>query len=138
MSWRLEYTIDADVEKATVYVKIFGQWKAETAKSYHEDFKQEMAPLLGKPWAKIVDLTNWKVSREEVTDIIGKHMAWSRDNGVALSIYVLDNPGAFRQLNEMFKAGGTKDVSHTFRTWDEAERFLKNNWPPARSKEPRL
>lgn len=137
-SWRLEYSIDVYVDTATVFVKVLGQWKAEVAEAYHESFKEEMAPLLGKPWAKIVDLSNWKVSRQEVTEIIGRHMAWSRDNGVALSIYVLSNQGAFRQLNDMFEAGGTKDISQTFRTWEEAEKFLKENWPPARTKEPKF
>jgi hypothetical protein len=127
-SWSLEYTIDVDEPNAIVYVKVYGQWKAETAERYHEDFKREMQPLLGKPWAKIVDLTNWKTSRNEVTGVIGKHMAWSKANKVALSIYVINNVSTFRQLNEMFVKGGTKTVSQTFRTWEEGERFLRENW----------
>jgi len=127
-SWSLDYTIDVDVENAVVYVKVYGQWKAETAERYHEDFKKEMQPLLGKPWAKIVDLTSWKTSRNEVTTVIGKHMAWSRANRVALSIYVINNVSTFRQLNEMFVKGGTKHVSQTFRTWEEGEQFLQQNW----------
>ena len=75
--WNLEYTIDIDEDNAVAYVKVYGQWRAETAERYHTDFKENMKPLLGKPWAKVVDLTNWKTSRNEVTDVIGKHMAWS-------------------------------------------------------------
>ena len=133
-SWRLEYSIDVDVPNAVVYVKVFGQWKAETAESYHQEFKEKMEPLLGKPWAKIVDLCNWKVSRDEVTDVIGKHMQWSRDNQVALSIYVLNNPAAYRQLNDMFDTSGTKKVSHTFRAYPDAEAFLTKRWLAKRDK----
>jgi len=62
-SWSLEYTIDVDEKNAIVYVKVYGQWQAETAERYHAEFKKEMEPLLGEPWAKVVDVTNWKTSR---------------------------------------------------------------------------
>jgi hypothetical protein len=127
-SWNLEYTIDVDQENAVVYAKVYGQWKPETAQKYHEDFKKEVQPLLGQPWAKIVDVSNWKTSRNEVTTVIGRHMSWSKANGVALSIYVIDNVSTFRQLNEMFVKGGTKGISHTFRTWVEGEQYLQRHW----------
>ena len=133
-SWRLEYSIDVDVANAVVYIKVHGQWSTEVAEAYHKDFKDDMEPLLGKPWAKIVDLCGWKVSRDEVTSIIGKHMQWSKDNKVALSIYVLNNPAAYRQLNEMFESGGTKKISRTFRTYPEAEDYLKKRWIDKREK----
>ena len=128
VSWSLDYTIDVNEESAVVYVKVFGRWHAETAERYHSDFKEEMQSLLGKPWAKLVDLSNWKTSRDEVTDVIGKHLAWSRDNKVSLSLYVIDNTSTYRQLNQMFDKGGTKDISHTFRQYEKAEAFLKDNW----------
>jgi hypothetical protein len=135
-SWSLEYTIDVDEENAIIYVRVYGQWKAEMAERYHEDFKEAMAPLLGKPWAKVVDLSNWKTSRNEVTGVIGKHMAWSKANKVALSIYVINNVSTFRQLNEMFTKGGTKQVSQTFRTYEEPEQFLKKHWFKNKPKQP--
>ncbi len=134
--WSLEYTIDVDEDNSVIYVKVYGQWKAETAQRYHDDFKEEMKPLLGKPWAKVVDVSNWKTSRNEVTDVIGKHMAWSRANKVALSIYVINNVSTFRQLNEMFVKGGTKQVSQTFRTAEEAEQFLRKHWFKNKPKQP--
>ncbi|MBU0983623.1 MAG: hypothetical protein KKA42_07120 [candidate division Zixibacteria bacterium] len=129
MSWGFDYTIDVDEKDSVIYVKIYGKWKEETAERYHRDFKAEIDALSGRPWAKLVDLTNWKTSYDEVTDVLGKHMSWSRDNDIGLSLYVIDNTSTFRQLNEMFAKGGTKDISHTFRTYAEAERFLKQNWP---------
>lgn len=128
MPFNMEYTIDVDEEAHVVYVKIYGKWREETAESYHRDFKEELTPLLGKPWAKLVDVTNWKTSYEEVTTVIGKHMKWSRAHDISLSLYVINNPSTFRQLNQMFDKGGTKDVSYTFRTYAEAEKFLKENW----------
>ena len=127
-SWSLEYTIDVDEDDAVIRIKVHGRWRAETAKQYHDDFVKDMAPLMGKPWAKIADLTSWKTSRDEVTDVIGHHMAWSKRNGVALSLYIIDNVSTFRQLSEMFAKGGTKGISKTFRTNDEAEAYLKKHW----------
>ena len=127
-NWSLEYTIDVDEDDAVIRIKVHGRWLAETAKRYHADFVEDMAPLLGKPWAKIADLTSWKTSRDEVTDVIGRHMAWSKENGVVLSLFVIDNVSTFRQLNEMFDKGGTKKISKTFRTLDEAEAYLKKHW----------
>jgi hypothetical protein len=127
-SWSLDFTIDVDQENAVVYAKVYGQWTAETAQRYHDDFKKEVQPLLGRPWAKIIDVSNWKTSRNEVTSVIGRHMSWSKANGVALSIYVINNVSTYRQLNEMFAKGGTKEVSQTFRTWEEGEQYLQEHW----------
>jgi hypothetical protein len=132
--WNLDYIIDVDTENAVIYVKVYGQWSAASADRYHTDFMAAVQPLLGEPWAKIVDLTNWKTSRHEVTGVVGKHMAWSKANQVGLSIYVINNISTFRQLNEMFVKGKTKDISRTFRTNEEAEAFLKENWLDKRTK----
>jgi len=126
--WHLGYTIDVDEKNTVIYAKIHGLWKAETAENYHNDFKEEVEPLLGEPWARLIDCTNWKTSRNEVTDLVGRHMAWSRQHNAALSLYVLDNPSTFRQLNQMIIKGGTKDTARIFRKREEAEAFLKKNW----------
>jgi hypothetical protein len=127
-AWSLEFSFRVDADNSIIYAKIHGMWKAETAKSYHEEFKAEVSPLIGNPWAKLVDLTNWRTSYPEVSMIIGRHMAWSRQNGCVLSIYVLNNPSTFRQLNQMFSKGGIKEVAVTFRTMAEAEKHIRENW----------
>ncbi|MDZ4723940.1 MAG: hypothetical protein SGI97_08575 [candidate division Zixibacteria bacterium] len=129
-AFSFDYTIDVDADKAVVYVKIFGMWKAETARAYHEEFKSSSLELINRPWAKVVDLSNWKTSYDEVTGIIGKHMIWSQENNCQMSLYVLNNTSTFRQLNEMFRKGRTQEVSNTFRTFAEAVAYLKANWLP--------
>lgn len=132
--WSLEYSFDVDEKNAVIYAKVHGIWKRQTAINYHEDFKEEVAPLIERPWAKLVDLTNWRTSFPDVIAVIGHHMEWSRQHNVALSLYVLNNPSTFRQLHEMFSVGGTKEVSKTFRTFEEAELFLRQNWIEGRNK----
>jgi len=67
----LHFSFDVDLENAIIYEKIHGIWQAKTAHEYHLAFMDEVAPLTGKPWAKLVNLSNWKTSYPEVADIIG-------------------------------------------------------------------
>jgi hypothetical protein len=126
--WSLEYTFDVDAKRSIIFEKIFGIWKLSTAERYHEDFQDEVRPLLKKPWAKLVDLSNWRTSYPEVVKRIGEHLEWCRKNNMVLSVNVLNNPSTFRQLNEMFVLGGTKKLSQIFRTHSDAQRFLEENW----------
>jgi hypothetical protein len=61
-------------------------------------------------------------------------MSWSKDNDASLQLYILDNPSTFRQLNQMIKKGKAEDITRIFRTEDEAEQFLKENWIDKRKK----
>ena len=126
--WSLEYSFDVDRKNAVIYAKVHGIWRPATAESYHEDFKEEVAPLLDRPWAKLIDLSNWRTSYPCVIEVIGKHMDWCRKHNLAVALYVLNNPSTFRQLHEMFTAGGSKEFSQTFRTHEEAQLFLKTKW----------
>jgi hypothetical protein len=126
--WSLQYSFEVDTQKSLIREKIFGVWKLETAEAYHRDFQEEVKPLLKKPWAKLVDLVNWKTSYPQVVQKIGEHLEWCRQNNMALSINVLNNPSTFRQLNEMFAVGGTKGMSQVFRNLADAEKHLREHW----------
>jgi len=123
--WHLEYSIDADAENRVVYEKIFGIWKLETARAYVRDFETEVSEVITKPWAKLVDLINWKAGYPEIIDIIGKHLVWCRKHNMIWSVNIIKNPSTFKQLNQMFSKGGTKNISKTFRSREEGEQFLR-------------
>lgn len=127
-SWSLEFSFDVDTENRVIYEKIYGVWRKETANEYHREFMAAVQPLLGAPWAKLVDLINWKTSYPDMVGVVARHLRWCRENGLELSINVLNNTSTFRQLNEMFSGGGTGDISHTFRTRAHAERYLREVW----------
>ncbi len=123
--WQFKYNINVDERNQVVYVKIFGVWKEDTAQRYHEDFKAETEAIIDKPWAKLIDLINWKMGTPEAINILGEHMDWSRKNGMKVQTYVINDPVRYGQLLKMIDKGKAKEVSKTFRTRAEAERFLK-------------
>jgi hypothetical protein len=126
--WSFEFSFDVDRKNHIIYEKIYGQWKKGTAQEYHDRFKIEVAPLIKKPWAKLVDLLNWKTSYPEVVALLGEHLVWCRENNMQLSINVIDNTSTFRQLSKMFSGGGTEGMSRTFRNRSQAEQFIREYW----------
>jgi len=129
MSFSMNFTIDADLDRRLVIAKIYGIWKKETAEEYHNAFKEEAEPLIksGREWAKVVNLSNWKSSYPEMVRVIGQHMRWTSENGNTISIYIIDNPITRNQLRKMFHIGGTGKSSKTVRTPEEAEKVLREH-----------
>jgi hypothetical protein len=127
MSLSLHYNIDIDAQRRLVISKIYGIWKEETARDYHEDYKKIVKPLLTGPWSKLTLLTNWKSSYPEIIEIIGEHMRWCHENGAVFSLYVIDNPITTNQLNRMIEKSNAAQIARLFKTLDEANKFLKEN-----------
>ena len=123
--WHFEYVLDADVDNGIMYEKIYGVWRVETAENYSKDYKTEAEKLIKKPWAKLIDLSNWKTGSPEVIEKIGQHLEWCRENNMVWSVNIIDNPVTFSQLQKMFARGKTKEISKTFRSRAEGEKFLK-------------
>ncbi len=123
--WSFEYTIDADTEHSLAHVKIFGVWKIDTARNFKEDFEAETVELIKKPWAKLSDLTTWKIAYPEVIDIVAGHLRWALKNNMVWSVSIIDNTATYKQLQKMWARAGSAKHSKTFRTRHEAEKFLK-------------
>ena len=124
--WHFQFNIDIDSKNLIASVKIYGVWREETAREYSEHFKEEVKVLIGKPWARLVDLSNWKTASEEVIDVIGELLQWCIENNMIHSVYIIDNPITYGQLMRMVSRGKARDISKTFRTRNEAEKYLKH------------
>ena len=122
--WNFEYSFDLDEEHRLLYGKIYGVWKKETALEYVEEMKETVQPLLKKPWSKIIDLSNWKTVYPEVIQVIGELNKWCREHNMEWTVYIIDHQVGFSQLMKMFDAGHNRDISKTFRTMAEGEKFL--------------
>jgi hypothetical protein len=124
MAFSMHFTIDADCERKLIIEKIYGLWKKDTAQEYHDEFVKVAQPLTGGRWAKIINLTNWKVSYPEMIRVIGEHLRWCRENGMVLSVNIIGNQATTNQLKKMFSIGGTADISKIVRTPEEAQKVL--------------
>jgi hypothetical protein len=123
----MNYTIDIDVDRRIMIAKIYGIWKREIAEEYRQEYVETAEPLLGKPWARLTNLTNWKSSYPDIVEILGEHMRWCLDNGAALSVYIIDNPVTRNQLQRMVESGKAGSITKLFKTFEEGDKFLKNN-----------
>jgi hypothetical protein len=123
----MNFTIEADVDRRIIREKIYGIWKEDIAKNYHEEYQKVAEPLIKGKWAKLIDMGNWKSSYPEVVEVIGGHLRWCRENGMALAANVIDNPVTRGQLKRMFELGGTADISQIFASIAEADRYLREN-----------
>ena len=131
--WNFEYSFDVDLENRLIYEKIYGIWRLETAQAYYEEFKAEVAELIKHPWAKLIDLSSWKTADNQVIEVIGRHLEWAREHNMVWSVNIIDNPVTFAHLMRMFEKGGTKEISKTFRTLAEGEKFLRSEGFDAKS-----
>jgi len=122
--WHFQFSIDADIENRIVYGKIFGVWRKETAIDYHKAFKAEVGDIIAKPWAKFIDLKNWRMGTSEVDEEIGKHMKWCSENNMEIQVYVVSDSARYIQLKKMMKYSRTKGISTTVRTMVEAKKLL--------------
>jgi hypothetical protein len=127
MTFSMNFTIEADLDRRLIREKIYGIWKEETAILYHEEYKRVAEPLVKGKWAKLVDLSNWKSSYPEVVDRIGKHLCWCVGNGMVWSVNIIDNPVTIMQLERMLAIGGTSEISKMFKTIVDGDKFLKEN-----------
>lgn len=127
MTFSMHFTVDLDLDRKVVYEKIYGTWKKDTAEAYHEEFMKVTGPVVGQRWAKVVNLTNWKSSYPDIIKVVGEHLRWCRENGMVMSINIIDNPITKTQLKKMFAIGGTVKMSKIVRSREDAERILVEN-----------
>ncbi len=127
MTISMNFTIDADPERRLMVEKIYGTWDIETAREYRDEFREVAKPLIGGKWAKLIDLIKWKSSYPEMVRVIGEHLRWCRENGMALSVNIIENRVTINQLKKMFAIGGTTGISRIVRTREEAEKILREN-----------
>jgi 23S rRNA pseudoU1915 N3-methylase RlmH len=127
MTISMNFTIDADPDRMIIIEKIYGTWNIETAREYHDEFREVAKPLTGGKWAKLIDLIKWKSSYPEMVRVIGEHLRWCKENGMVLSVNIIENRVTINQLKKMFAIGGTAGISRIVRTREEAEKILREN-----------
>ncbi len=127
MNISLHHNIEVDTVRRIVISKIYGIWKREMALAYVDEYKEAVKPLLGDKWARLINLSNWKSSYPEIVEIINEHVRWSYKNGAEYLAFAIDNPVLIRTLKKMVKVGKAMDTTRMFRTFAEADKFLRDH-----------
>ena len=64
----------------TLVVQCFGSWNLETVLRMCKEYKELVEQINDKPWACLVDLSQWELSTPEMWDEIDKLNEWGNDN----------------------------------------------------------
>ncbi len=116
------YVIDFDVNKRIAFERNIGLWSKEDYLRYHNEYVTKITPLLaGKPWAKLVDITEYKTS--DIADVMAKHADWMLKNNAKYAAIIVSSAIAKMQLN-MVVSG--KFEQKAFDTQAEAMEWLSS------------
>jgi hypothetical protein len=92
------YLIDFDANKLISSEKNIGLWSKEDYLRYHNEYVSKIQPLLGgKPWAKLVDITEYKTS--DIADVMGTHVDWMLKNNARYAAVIVSSSIAKMQVN---------------------------------------
>lgn len=64
----------------TLVVQCFGSWNLETVLRMCKEYKVLAEQISDKPWACLVDLSQWELSTPEMWDEIDKLNEWGNEN----------------------------------------------------------
>jgi len=70
-----DYTIE--VLRQVMIVRAYGSWNWETANEYCEEYRKFVLMLSDKPWACLVDLSQWELSTPDIWPLIDETNAWA-------------------------------------------------------------
>lgn len=79
-----------EVINQVIFVRFFGAWNNETSIRMCREFQTKAKPILGKPWACLVDLREWELGGPEVWDPIVQVNHWCTENGQEMEAVVCE------------------------------------------------
>jgi hypothetical protein len=85
------------------YEVCVGRWSRAFTEKYIARFKEEVAPLLGAPWAKLCDLGGWLSTHPDAVELIMGFLTWSIDAGMAHVAYVIPDAAARLQTRRIIE-----------------------------------
>ncbi|KNF10079.1 hypothetical protein CLPU_1c02440 [Gottschalkia purinilytica] len=122
-----------DEKRRIVYETNTGLWKKPEIEEYQKTHEQEVEPLLNKggvvkPWAKISDIREYKMSM--IVDEINNHSSWASKRGlthVAMIVNDLASAKASLVKGQINRSATQGHKTEYFDTHEEAEKWLAQN-----------
>ena len=76
------------IEDNLLLVQFFDAWNYDQANCYNQEAKLAAAPLVNKPWARIIDLTLWEGGGEETIAPLTDLHQWSQQQNCLLVVFI--------------------------------------------------
>lgn len=73
-------SFEMEIVDQTLVIKCFDAWNIETVLRLCNEFKELAETLNEKPWACIVDMSQWELATPEMWDEINKLNQWTNSN----------------------------------------------------------
>ncbi|WP_348733445.1 hypothetical protein [Rheinheimera texasensis] len=67
---------ELELEDQTLWVRALGVWTLRDVDDYVRAFRELVAPLIGKPWALVLDVRQWQTSPAEIFAAALDNSAW--------------------------------------------------------------
>ena len=80
------YTIS--VQGNMIVSKFFGAWNLEQAQAYADHVQKISTSLLAKPWARVVDLSEWEGGGHEVVEPLKVLHLWAAQHHCEMVVFV--------------------------------------------------
>lgn len=110
-------------EAQTIVLEVIGTWNLETAKHWEKEYKKLAGTIENKPWACLVDFTDFEFMAKEVWDFVYEVNLWSNSHNQKLESVICDS-----KLQRHFLEGAQQPLDNVtvkfFRTKQEAKAWL--------------
>jgi hypothetical protein len=64
------------LEQRTLWVKAIGVWTSRDISEYIRDFRTTVQPVIGAPWALVLDVRQWQTSPKEIFAGVTDNSIW--------------------------------------------------------------
>lgn len=120
------YSIEVDTKNRIVHEKNIGFWKLEDFKRFDNEYRSKIEKELNKsgikPWAKISDLTEYKMS--SIVDELQNHVTWLSSKGWTHCAVILPEKMVQTVKLQMKRSAQTKIKENYFASLLEAKKWL--------------
>ena len=77
------------LEAKTFWVRAMGVWTLRDAQEYIRDFRSTVNPIIGGPWALVLDVRDWQASPLDVVACITDNSNWCMRNNLMFAIALM-------------------------------------------------
>ncbi|HTN87575.1 MAG TPA: hypothetical protein VL242_28020 [Sorangium sp.] len=123
----MSYRFDILGGSRIFYEACIGCWSRDFTEKYIVDLKQAVAPLLGRPWSRVVNLDGWLPTGPDAAELIIDLLRWAIAEQLARTAFVLSHPTSRLQARRIIESSALDVISEFFVTEDEALAWLRQH-----------